>query len=156
MPRWCRIHLLLFAAQLDGLKITTSSNNNKKKNPPKQFPSVQPKAVFLFRLLLLCVKERNWSTLSRDRKGAEADHWRQVNRFLGFCRMTKFVLTTSPPTEPKLAVLMGNNHETNVSLGSCPRALHSHTKQLNTRHTHKTIFAIQFLSQSFTKTFLLF
>jgi hypothetical protein len=22
MPRWCRIHFLLFAAQLDGLKIT--------------------------------------------------------------------------------------------------------------------------------------
>ena len=34
MPRWCRIHFLLFAAQLDGLKITTSSNNNKMKNSP--------------------------------------------------------------------------------------------------------------------------
>jgi hypothetical protein len=56
MPRWCRIHFLLFAAQLDGLKITTSSNNNKK-NPPKQFPFsvVQPKSRFSF---LAALRER--------------------------------------------------------------------------------------------------
>lgn len=40
MPRWCRIHFLLFAAQLDGLKITTSSKNNNKSKKKKKISPI--------------------------------------------------------------------------------------------------------------------
>ena len=133
MPRWCRIHFLLFAAQLDGLKITTSSNNNKK-NPPQKIPVLRrstQKPFFFFG----CFAWKN--VIGRHFQETERRQRRIIGvRLIGFCWMTKFVLTTSPPTELKLAVLMGNNHETNVSLGSCPRALHTHTQNNRTHKPH--------------------
>ena len=33
MPRWCRIHFLLFAAQLDGVKITTALKTHDAVDP---------------------------------------------------------------------------------------------------------------------------
>jgi hypothetical protein len=73
MPRWCRIHFLLFAAQLDGLKITFFV---KKQQQDEKFFSPETK---MQAVSSACgVNERNWSTLFKRRGGSLAG---QVNRF---------------------------------------------------------------------------
>ena len=159
MPRWCRIHFLLFAAQLDGLKITTSSNINTisksfyyhEKSSPKnsRSPSFNPKAVFLF--WLLCVKERNWSTLSRDRKEAEADHWRQVNRFLLDDEICPHNFTPHRTETCRVDGQQSRDERFSRLMSAC--TTHTHTKQ---PYTQNTLSQINFFLDDSPKLFLSF
>lgn len=149
MPRWCRIHFLLFAAQLDGLKITFFvKNNNKMKNSflPKQ------KCKPFLRLVA-------WTNvIGRHFSREEADHW-QV-RLIGFRVFVGWRNLSSqlhpPPNSPCWWATI-TRQRTFLSAHVRVHYTHTHTPN-NSQHTHtqryRDFWAINFWSRTFSQIFL--